>query len=130
MREHAAVVYPALMLGLFFVVPFGIMIAVSFFHRVESATYEPAFELANYARFFSAFFARALAFSLYIAALTAVISVLLGFPFTYFLTRLRRRTQVVWLVFILAVLSLSEVIIGFSWSTLLSRTAEIGRAHV
>jgi putative spermidine/putrescine transport system permease protein len=48
-----------------------------------------------------------------------------AFPFTYFLTRMRRRSQVRYLVFILAVLSLSEVIIGFSWSTLLSRTAGI-----
>ncbi|MEV8657385.1 hypothetical protein AB0071_25785, partial [Klebsiella pneumoniae] len=36
-----------------------------------------------------------------------------------------RRRQVPWLVFLLAVLSLSEVIVGFSWSTLLSRTAGI-----
>jgi putative spermidine/putrescine transport system permease protein len=49
----------------------------------------------------------------------------IAFPFTYFLTRMRRRAQVLFLVFILAVLSLSEVIIGFSWSTLLSRTAGI-----
>jgi putative spermidine/putrescine transport system permease protein len=48
-----------------------------------------------------------------------------SFPFTYFLTRMRRGSQVRYLVFILAVLSLSEVIIGFSWSTLLSRTAGV-----
>jgi putative spermidine/putrescine transport system permease protein len=35
-----------------------------------------------------------------------------------------------WLVFILAVLSLSEVIIGFSWSTLLSRTAGLSNVLV
>ena len=36
-----------------------------------------------------------------------------------------RRPQVLWLVALLSVLSLSEVIIGFAWSTLLSRTAGI-----
>jgi putative spermidine/putrescine transport system permease protein len=41
------------------------------------------------------------------------------------LTRLPRRTQVLWLVGLLAILSLSEVIIGFAWSTLLSRTAGV-----
>ena len=111
------------MLGVFFVVPFGIMLAVSFFHRVEGAFYEPAFELANYARFLSPFFGKALAFSIWISALAAAIVICVAFPFTYLLTRMRRRAQVRWLVFILAVLSLSEVIIGFSWSTLLSRTA-------
>lgn len=123
--QHATLVYPALMLAVFFVVPFGIMLAVSFFHRVEGAFYEPAFELANYARFISPFFGRALAFSLWISGLAAAIVVCVAFPFTYFLTRMRRGAQVRFLVFILAVLSLSEVIIGFSWSTLLSRTAGV-----
>ena len=113
LRQHAALIYPAVMLVVFFVVPFGIMLAVSFFHRVETAFYEPAFELDNYARFISPFFGNALVFSLMIAGLAGAISVAVAFPFTYFLTRLRRPAQVRWLVFILAVLSLSEVIIGF-----------------
>lgn len=125
LAQHATIVYPTLMLGTFFIVPFAIMLAVSFFHRVEGAFYEPAFELANYARFFTPFFSRVLAFSLMVAGVAAVISVVVGFPFTYFLTRMRRRHQVMMLVFIMAVLSLSEVIIGFSWSTLLSRTAGV-----
>jgi putative spermidine/putrescine transport system permease protein len=125
LREHVALIYPALMLGIFFVVPFGIMLAVSFFHRVEGAFFEPAFELANYARFLSAFFGKALVFSLWISGLAAVVVTCVAFPFTYFLTRMRRGSQVRYLVFILAVLSLSEVIIGFSWSTLLSRTAGV-----
>ena len=125
LRQQAPLIYPALMLAVFFVVPFGIMLAVSFFHRVEGAFYEPAFELANYARFISPFFGRALAFSIWISGLAATIVVCVAFPFTYFLTRMRRGAQVCLLVFILAVLSLSEVIIGFSWSTLLSRTAGV-----
>ena len=130
LRQHAALIYPAVMLVVFFVVPFGIMFAVSFFHRVEAAFFEPAFELDNYARFLSPFFGNALAFSLLIAGLAALVSVTVAFPFTYVLTRLRRPAQVRWLVFILAVLSLSEVIIGFAWSTLLSRTAGVSNVLV
>lgn len=118
-----SLVYPSFMLAAFFVVPFAIMLAVSFYHRVEGGFYEPAFELANYRRFLSAFFLNSLGFSLYVAALTAVICVAVGFPFTYLLTRLPRRQQVPWLVLLLSVLSLSEVIVGFTWSVLLSRTA-------
>jgi len=118
-----SLVYPSFMLAAFFVVPFAIMLAVSFYHRVEGGFYEPAFEIANYRRFLSAFFLNSLGFSLYVAALTAVICVAVGFPFTYLLTRLRRRHQVPWLVLLLSVLSLSEVIVGFAWSVLLSRTA-------
>jgi putative spermidine/putrescine transport system permease protein len=130
LRQHAAVIYPALMLLMFFIIPFGIMLAVSFFHRVEGAFYEPAFEFANYGRLVTAFFGQALTFSLYISALAAVIVVCVAFPFTYFLVRLPRRAQIPFLVFILAVLSLSEVIIGFSWSTLLSRTAGLSNLLV
>jgi len=122
--------YPALMLLAFFVAPFGIMLAVSFFRRVEGAFYEPAFVLTNYARLLSPLFVDHLVFSLYLAALVAVISVSIGFPFTWLLSRLRLRTQTVWLVFLLAVLSLSEVIIAFSWSLLLSRTAGVSNLLV
>jgi len=130
LRQHLPVIYPAMMLAVFFLVPFGIMVAFSFFHRVEGGFYEPAFELANYARFLSPLFVNALFFSLFICALAAVICVGLAMPFTYVLSRKRRRTQTAWLVFILAILSLSEVIIGFAWSVLLSRSAGVSNLFV
>jgi putative spermidine/putrescine transport system permease protein len=123
--ENLPVLFPAAMLTIFFVVPFGIMLAVSFFRRIQGAFYEPAFVLDNYARFLSAFFGSVLGFSLFLAALVAVICVAVGLPFAYQLARLSRRLQVLWLVGLLAILSLSEVIIGFAWSTLFSRTAGI-----
>lgn len=123
--EFLPVAFPAFMLTAFFIVPFGIMVAVSFFQRVQGAFYTPAFVLDNYARFLTTFFGGVLAFSLFLAGLVAAICVAIGLPFTYRLTRLSRRQQVVWLVALLAILSLSEVIIGFAWSTLLSRTAGI-----
>ena len=113
--DHAPLIFPAAMLTLFFVVPFGIMIAVSFFQRQQGGFYEPAFVLANYERFLTAFFGGVLGFSLLLAAVVALCCVALAFPFTYLLTRLARKTQVLWLVGLLSVLSLSEVIIGFSW---------------
>jgi putative spermidine/putrescine transport system permease protein len=128
--QHLPLAYPALMLGALFLVPFGIMLVISFFHRVEGGFYEPAFDLANYERFIQAYFLRALAFSLFIAALAAAICVAVGFPFTFLLSRFRRRTQVLWLVFLMSVLSLSEVIIGFGWSVLLSRTAGVSNLLV
>ena len=122
---HLPSLFSALMLTVFFVVPFGIMIAVSFFRRVQSAFYEPAFVLDNYARFLTLFFGERLGFSLLLAALVAALCVVIGLPFTYQLARLSRPLQVSWLVALLAILSLSEVIIGFAWSTLFSRTAGI-----
>ena len=123
-------IYPALMLLVFFVVPFGIMVTISFFERVPGGFYQPTFTFDNYGRFLSAFFGNVLGFSLGLSALAAVICVGLGFPFTYLLTRLARRRQILWLVFLLSVLSLSEVIVGFAWSTLLSRSAGLSNLLV
>ena len=113
------------MLIVFFVVPFSTMIAVSFFKRDPAGFYTTDFVFDNYARFLSTFFGSVLGFSLMLAVAVALCCVIVAFPFTYLLTKRPRRVQTVWLVCLLSVLSLSEVIIGFAWSTLLSRTAGI-----
>jgi len=129
-KAHIPFLYPALMLGVFFVIPFGTMVVISFFQRQIGGFYNPIFDLNNYANLFTPFFGRVLLFSLYLGGISAAACVAIAFPFTYLVTRLRRPTQVVWLVILLSVLSLSEVIIGFSWSLLLSRTAGISNLLV
>src|SRR3546814_15745760 len=111
------------MLVVFFVIPFGTMIAVSFFQRQQGGFYTVDFVFSNYERFLRAFFGGVLGFSLMLAAVVAVCCVVLGFPCTYLLTCRGRRVQVAWLLARLAVLSFSEVTIGFAWPPLLSRTA-------
>lgn len=124
-RDYAPLFYPALMLVIFFVIPFGTMIAISFFQREVGGFYTVDFVFSNYERFLSLFFAKILGFSLGLAVLVSIICVVIAFPFTYLLTRCSRNVQILWLVGILSILSLSEVIIGFSWSTIFSRTAGI-----
>lgn len=123
--QHLPVIFPGLMLTVFFIVPFGTMVVVSFFRRQQGGFYVPDFVLANYARFLTPFFGNVLMFSLYLAIAVAVVALIIAVPFTYLIARSRRTTQVIWLVALLSILSLSEVIIGFAWSTLLSRTAGI-----
>ena len=125
LSDYGPLAFPAIMLTVFFVIPFGTMIAVSFFQRQQGGFYTPAFVFSNYERFVSLFFAHVLGFSLMLAVLVAICCVCIGVPFTYLMTRMSRRAQIVWMVALLSVLSLSEVIIGFAWSTLLSRTAGI-----
>jgi putative spermidine/putrescine transport system permease protein len=93
---------------------------------VPGGFYEPGFELDSYARFLSPFFGRILLTSVALSAGAAAICVALAFPFTVILARMGGRAQTLVLVALLAVLSLSEVIIGFSLSTLLSKTAGVG----
>lgn len=122
--------FPTLALGVLFLVPFGIMASISVAHRIKGGFYEPGFTLESYARFLSPFFGGILLNSLVLSALAAVLAVMIAFPFTYILTRQPRRIQVPVLVGLLAVLSLSEVIVGFSWSTLLSRSAGVSNLLV
>ena len=121
---------PVAWLSVFFLIPFAIMVSVSVAYRVPGGFYEPGFDLASYQRFFSAFFGKVLLTSIALSAAAAVVGVALAFPFTVFLAGLRRRAQTLVLVILLSVLSLSEVIIGFSLSTLLSRTAGVGNLLV
>lgn len=123
--QHLPVIFPGVMLTVFFIVPFGTMVMVSFFRRQQGGFYVPDFVLANYARFLTPFFGNVLIFSLYLAVAVAVVALVIAVPFTYLIARAPRHTQVIWLVALLSILSLSEVIIGFAWSTLLSRTAGI-----
>ena len=123
--DYAPIVFPGLMLLVFFVLPFGTMIAVSFFQRDPGGFYTPDFVFSNYERFLSPFFGNVLGFSILLAVAVAIACVVLALPFTFTLSRMPRRPQVLWLVALLSVLSLSEVIIGFAWSTLLSRTAGV-----
>ncbi len=124
-RPHLTLLYPGLIIVLLFVTPLLIMSAVSFFRRLQNAFFEPAFVLENYSRALGPFFLNIIGFSLFVAALAAGVCLAVGFPFTYFLTRLRRKAQVPYLVLVISVLSLSEVIIAFSWSLLLSRTSGV-----
>ena len=123
-------IFPTIMIGLFFVIPFVLIVAVSVAHQYPEGYYVPAFELTHFRRFLKSIFINTALFSVGVAALVASICLVLGFPFTYFITRLPRRAQVLWLVYILAQLSLSEVLIAFSWQVLLSKTAGVANILV
>ena len=130
LAAHLPILYPAATLAVFFVIPFGIMLAVSFFQREPGGFYTTEFSIDNYANLFTALFGRVLAFSIFISAFCAALCVAVGFPFTYFVTRMRRRAQVVWLVVLVSVLSLSAVIVAFAWSIMLSQTAGVSNLLV
>jgi putative spermidine/putrescine transport system permease protein len=109
--------------------PFLLVIAISFGQKIEGAAWEWAFTFANYERVFvganwpedfTALYLQRLYYSLYYAIIAAVLAILTAFPFTYLMTRLSRRAQAAWLVFILSSLSLSEVFIVMGWDVLLS----------
>jgi putative spermidine/putrescine transport system permease protein len=129
-KRHVPFGYAGLMLGIFFLLPFLLMVAISFSENISGGLWIYGFELTHYGRFFSPLFTTLLWVSVKFAVFAAVISVAITFPFTFFLSRYRRRVQVISLVFVLCVLSLSEVIVAYSWSVMLSKPAGISNFFV
>ncbi|WP_299500075.1 ABC transporter permease subunit [uncultured Roseobacter sp.] len=114
---------------IFCVVPFLLVLAISFGQKIEGAAWEWAFTGENYIRFFvgadwpqstTFLYLNRLWYSLYYAVIASCIAVITAFPFTYFMTRMSRAAQSRWLVFLLATMSLSEVFIVMGWDILLS----------
>ncbi|MFK7881703.1 ABC transporter permease [Roseobacter sp.] len=114
------------------VFPFLLVLAISFGRKVDGAAWVWDFTLDNYQRFFvgvlwpdevTFLYLQQLGFSFYFAVIASLFAVLTALPFTLLLTRLRRSRQAIWLVFIMASLSLSEVFIVMGWDILLSNNS-------
>ena len=84
----------------------------------------------NYVRFTTSIFMRQAGFSIALAAAVATIALVFAVPFTYLLAGMGRRWQALWLIYVLAQLSLSEVLIAFSWQILLSSKTGITNLFV
>lgn len=111
------------------VVPFLLVFAISFGHKVEGAAWVWGFELTNYRRFIvgtdypdsvSLLYLKYLWYSVWYALVAAVLAVATAFPFVWLMTRGSRRAQTVWLVFFLCSLTFSEVFIVMGWDILMS----------
>lgn len=127
---YGVLAIPIAVLAIFFLIPFGMIVATSFYHRIQGGFYEPAFEVASWRRLLSEVFLERAAFSIGICLLAGAACISIAFPFTYFLTRMRRRPHVALLILVLSALSLSEVIVAFTWSVLLGRAAGISNILV
>jgi putative spermidine/putrescine transport system permease protein len=127
---YLVLAFPVAMLVIFFLIPFGIMVATSFYHRVEGGFYVPGFELDSWQRLFRGVFLDRTLFSIWISLLAGAVCIAVAFPFTYFLTRMGRRPHVTLLIVVMSALSLSEVIVAFSWTVLLGRSSGVSNILV
>ncbi len=101
--------------------PFVLLLRISLAPADLNGTWKPGITLAAFDSLADPEVLGALFNSVELAALVAIISLGLGFPLTYLITRMRSRAQVVWLVFLLVTLTLSDVLIAFSWQVMLSK---------
>lgn len=112
-------------LAFFFLAPLAFMVVVSFYKSDPMAFYQATFTLENYEKYLSSFYLNVTLRSLWSAGLSAVIVVALGFVAVLAIVELSRRWQLFWVILLLALMCISEVIIGFSWLILLSESAGI-----
>ncbi|MFX0544667.1 ABC transporter permease [Roseovarius sp. S1116L3] len=126
LAPYLTLIPSSVMIGIFFAIPFALILAVSVASPSDEADFVLGFDLQHFERFATWFYIERALFSAGLCALIAAISMAAAFPFTYFLTTFKRKAQDLWLIYILAQLSLSEVLIAFSWQILLSRTSGIG----
>ncbi|MFD1158803.1 ABC transporter permease [Roseovarius aestuarii] len=124
--QYLTLIPSSVMIGIFFMIPFALILAASVAVQTPEGDFNYGFDLAHFERFLTWFYIERALFSAGICALIAALSLLIAFPFTYMLTRFNERAKTLWLIYILAQLSLSEVLIAFSWQVLFSRTAGIG----
>lgn len=113
-------------------VPFVLVLVISFGHKVEGAGWEWAFTTENYLRFFvgaswptetTFLYVTQLYWSMRYAVVASILAVMTALPFTYLMTRQSRRAQAMWLVLMLTTLSLSEVFIVMGWDIILSNNS-------
>lgn len=113
--------WPLVMLVAFFAVPMCLLVRVSLAPHDETGLWLPGLSLDPYGELLSVELLRAFIYSVILAFVVAATSLLIGLPFAYFISRMQRRAQVIWLVFLMATLSLSEVLVAFAWQVMLSK---------
>lgn len=120
-RSRLLLAWPAMVLGLFLLVPFALLLRVSVAPHDQTGLWLGGVSLAPLAGLLDPLLLRSLAISVALSLVVGALSVAVGFPLAWLITGMRRRRQVLWLILLLATLSLSEVLIVFSWQVMLSK---------
>ncbi len=119
--KYLVISYPAIVLGLFVVIPIAMLVTVSFFHNIEGGFYQPGFTLENYTRFFTSEFYRGrVLYTLRLAGLVSLLTLVIGYPIAYYIARLESQLwRRLYISAILSTLFLTFIIRAFAWQVLL-----------
>jgi putative spermidine/putrescine transport system permease protein len=124
-RSQQIILVPGIFLLLFFAIPFLLLIVASLGRSVPGGDWVFGFSANNYWRLYDAYFGNSLFYTLSLAITVAGICLVLAIPFTWMLSECRSRTRILWMIFLLAGLTLSEVLVAFAWQILLSASTGI-----
>lgn len=120
-RKYLVVAYPAAALTLLFAVPLALLFVHSFYRNVSGGTFEAAFTLANYVRVFTEpLYVDRLLYTLRLAGVTTIGSLVLGYPLAYRLAQMNDgRWRRLYMSTLVSSLWLTFIIRGYAWTVLL-----------
>ena len=120
MESYRKLVFPYLVwMGIFIGLPMFLIVMYAF-TTSGNETVSFVFTLENFKRFFDPIFVNVLLRSLWVAGITTVICLLIGYPMAYMISRLSPRFQVLMMLFVTIPMWINTLIRTYSWISLLS----------
>ena len=104
------------------------IVGLSLLGRGEALTVTDEITLDNYARLLDEKYLRVMGLSLRLAGLTTLISLLLGYPFAYFMARLSPRARTILMVLVIAPFWTNALIRIYGWKILLQANGPVNGA--
>ena len=126
--SYAGFVPAILLLGLFFLVPLGIIVCYSFWQTIDYSVVH-TWTTENYRYFFSvSAYVSTMWATLWVAVLATAIAIGLAFPFAYWLSRyVPRRLRMPLLVLVIVPFWTSYLLRVYSWLTILGQKGVLNR---
>ena len=119
-KKSFALIMPAVIwMGLFFVIPLFLVVAVSFLTRGEYGNIEYKFNLNNYARIFNPLYLKIFWDSLVSAFLTTLLCLVFGYPFAYIIGKSSKNMKPVLLMLIILPFWTNSLVRTYAWIILL-----------
>ena len=127
MESYRKLVYPYLAwMGVFIALPM-LLILMYAFTTSGNELVSFVFTLDNFKRFFDPIFVNVLLRSLYIAGVTTILCLFIGYPMAYMISRLLPRLQVLMMLFVTIPMWINTLIRTYSWISLLADNGIINR---
>jgi len=118
-------------LGIFFLVPLILVLSLSFYGYSPTEGVKPGIKFDNYIKLFTdTYYIGIFVRTFRISILVTIITLLIGYPEAYFLTRLRGRVKALVMMIVLSPLLISAVTRTFGWFILLGNNGVINNAIV
>lgn len=119
-RSGKYIITPSVIwLLVFFVVPLFMVVAVSFASRTAYGQVVFSWTLANYARLLDGLYLSIFAETVFVAVVTTVCTILLGYPLAYYISRLPRRIREKGLILCMIPFWINFLIRSYAWVIIL-----------